>query len=68
MKTIEKNTLTETQENKIRDEWRNLNLQISQQEKRLQMNLTAGIIPSDEYINWLNELKQYRDSLTKKLN
>lgn len=53
--------------NKIRDEWRKLNLQIANHQKVIKQNSIAGQVFSTEYLNWLNDLIAYRDSLTNKI-
>jgi hypothetical protein len=49
---------------KLRDEWRQLNLKISQIQKVITQNTKAGQIFSKEYLNWVNELINRRDYLT----
>lgn len=45
---------------KLRDEWRSLNLQINQCQKVIKQNS----ITNPEYLQWVNELISYRDSIT----
>ena len=49
---------------KLRDEWRQLNLKISQIQKVITQNTKAGQIFTKEYLNWMNELIKRRDYLT----
>lgn len=49
---------------KLREEWRALNIKISQHQKTIKTNSQCGQIFSDEYLNWINELIQRRDYLT----
>jgi hypothetical protein len=46
---------------KLRDEWRALNLKLAQIDKVIKMNNIRDL----EYLNWVNELKNRRDFLTK---
>jgi hypothetical protein len=47
---------------KIREEWRVLNLKISQQLKRAGKPLEE--MPESEWKSWIIDLMKYRDSLT----
>ena len=49
---------------KLRDEWRQLNLKISQIQKVITQNTKAGQIFTKEYLIWVNELIKRRDYLT----
>jgi hypothetical protein len=49
---------------KLREEWRALNLKISQHQKTIKTNSASGQIFSDEYLTWVNELICRRDYLT----
>jgi len=57
----------QNKQNKIRDEWRALNLKIAQHQKTIKQNSAAGQVFSSEYLKWLEDLTEYRDSLTNKL-
>jgi hypothetical protein len=49
---------------KIREEWRKLNLEIQQIQKVIALNTKAGQKFSQEYLQWVKEKIEYRDSLT----
>jgi hypothetical protein len=45
---------------KLRDEWRSLNLKLQQIDRVIKMNKIIDV----DYLNWVNELKNRRDYLT----
>ena len=49
----------------IREEWRNLNIQINQQLKRVGKPLSE--IPESEWKSWITDLMKHRDELTSLL-
>ena len=55
------------EQNKIRNEWRNLNLKISYHQKVIKQNSIAGQVFDAEYLKWVNDMIEYRDSLTSKI-
>jgi len=66
-KTI-KNIMTRFEQIKLKEKWCKLNLEIAQIQKVIKQNTAAGQIFSDEYLNWLDEKIQLRDSLTNSIN
>lgn len=50
-------------DNKNREEWRALNVQINSQLKRAGKPLSE--LPDSEWKTWITELIQYRDTLAK---
>lgn len=52
---------------KLREEWRELNLKISQIQKVIAQNTKAGQIFTEEYLNWVNDLINRRDYLTTQI-
>ena len=60
--------MTASNQNQLRTEWRNLNLKLNQIYKVLNTNMKSGYNPSEEYLNWVNELKVRRDYLTTIVN
>lgn len=57
-----------TQQKKIRDTWRRLNLEIQQIERVMKINGAAGQIFDEEYLQYVNDKKALRDSLTELVN
>ena len=49
---------------KLRDEWRTLNIKISQHQRTIKINSAAGQKFSSEYLNFLDELIQRRNYIT----
>ena len=49
---------------KIRNECQQLNIKIAYHEKVIKQNTKAGQKFTNEYINWLQDLIKYRNSLT----
>ena len=56
--------MTTSNQYQLRTEWRNLNLKLDQIYRSLNINTKSGYIPTEEYLNWVNELKVRRDYLT----
>lgn len=52
---------------KIREEWRALNIKIAQHQKVIKQNSLCGQQFTKEYLNWLQDLIDYRDKLTNKI-
>jgi len=57
----------QNEQNKIRNEWRNLNLKISYHQKVINQNSNAGQVFDAEYLKWVQDMIDYRDSLTSKI-
>ena len=49
---------------KLRDEWRALNLKIAQHQKVITQNSLAGQVFDAEYLDWVKDLINRRDILT----
>ena len=49
---------------KLRNEWRSLNLKIAQHQKVIKQNTLAGQVFDAEYLNWVQVLIDRRDFLT----
>ena len=49
---------------KLRNEWRSLNLKIAQHQKAIKQNTLAGQTFGAEYLQWLQDLINRRDLLT----
>jgi hypothetical protein len=60
--------MTRFEQIKLKEKWCKLNLEIAQIQKVIKQNTAAGQIFSDEYLNWLDEKIQLRDSLTNSIN
>ena len=58
--------MTKTEQIKIREEWKSLNVKINQQMKRAGKTLPE--MPDSEWKTWMYQLIEYRDTLTKKIN
>jgi hypothetical protein len=56
--------MTRFEQIKLKEKWCKLNLEIAQIQRVIKQNTAAGQIFSDEYLNWLNEKIQLRDSMT----
>jgi hypothetical protein len=52
---------------KLREEWRQLNLKIAQIQKVIAQNTKAGQVFTEEYLNWVNDLINRRDYLTSQI-
>lgn len=60
--------MTRFEQIKLREKWSKLNLEIAQHQRVIKQNSSAGQIFSNEYLNWLDEKIQLRDSLTLLIN
>jgi hypothetical protein len=49
---------------KLRNEWRSLNLKIAQHQKVIKQNTLAGQAFGSEYLQWVQDLINRRDLLT----
>ena len=56
--------MTTQSQRQLRTEWMNLNLKLNQIYRVLNINTKSGYNPTEEYLNWVNELKVRRDYLT----
>jgi hypothetical protein len=56
--------MTKFEQIKLREKWRKLNLEIAQIQRVIKQNTAAGQIFSDDYLQWVNEKIQLRDSIT----
>ena len=52
---------------KLREEWRELNLKITQIQKVISQNTKAGQVFTEEYLKWVNDLINRRDYLTTQI-
>jgi len=52
---------------KLREEWRQLNLKITQIQRVITQNTKAGQVFSEEYLKWVNDLINRRDYLTTQI-
>ena len=49
---------------KLRQEWRALNIKIAQHQKVINQNSLAGQVFTADYLNWVQSLIERRDLLT----
>ena len=61
------NQKTMTNNIKLREEWRQLNLKITQIQRVITQNTKAGQVFSEEYLKWVNDLINRRDYLTTQI-
>lgn len=64
---MEQKQITMTNNIKLREEWRQLNLKIAQIQKLINQNTKAGQVFTEEYLNWVNDLINKRDYLTTQI-
>ena len=60
----ENNIMTKFKQIELREKWKKLNLEIAQIQRVIKQNTAAGQIFSEEYLQWVNEKIQLRDSIT----
>jgi hypothetical protein len=60
--------MTRFEQIKLKEKWCKLNYEIAQIQKVIKQNTAAGQIFSEEYLQWVNEKIQLRDSLTDLIN
>jgi hypothetical protein len=56
--------MTKFKQIELREKWKKLNLEIAQIQRVIKQNTAAGQIFSEEYLQWVNEKIQLRDSIT----